>query len=122
MNKETFQKNIMALQGAFRYVLPKESFWIYWVALRKYPDNEIERATKALVSGFIPTSACPFPVPGHFIDEINNCSKEIPESQRMYLPLTKDDLPTPEEVSLFMADFKNMVKTIAREKSMKGSK
>ena len=122
MNRETFQKNIMVLQGMYSTVLDKTANWVYWTALKNHSDADMDFAVERVIKKFIPTSACPFPVPAHFIEQIENRVSFVSPQNQHYLPLPKDDLPTQEEISQFMADFKSMVKRIAREKSMKGSK
>jgi hypothetical protein len=66
MKKEIFAECIGFLQAQFGKADDDRVKGLY-MALKNLTDEQMRDATKRILKGFAPTSACPFPVPSHFI-------------------------------------------------------
>ncbi|MFH1998568.1 MAG: DUF6475 domain-containing protein [Planctomycetota bacterium] len=67
MDQNLFRESIAYLSVLFNYKLDPSRMDIYWQALRDCTDDEFKRMLKRIVVEFIPTAACPFPLPAHFM-------------------------------------------------------
>ena len=130
MDFKHFTKTMMYLQAMYNHPVEELVQQIYWQRLKDCQQGAFDAAVKNIIDTFHPTSACPFPVPAHFVEIIDKhtakyCTPPVDTGRghgmyEIYKPaqIGYDELGTPEERVAMAKEMTRYVKELCQRKSM----